>query len=203
MRFLALIISVLPCFLFAQSTTNTTDTTKPSAKAELYNFGTGNEFALKEGWKRFENSDISKVDCPKDWEVVENFMETVFLIKEATANKEDVFAENVNLVRTTAQSSKSDDADFSLNNFVEETLVDHRNYFEEFELLEQKDGRYQKIKAVILILKGKANDIHFKIKQCFFILNDYIYTFTFTSQKDSFDDYISTANDIYKSLIIK
>lgn len=200
MKFLALLFSVLPCFLFAQFTT---DTIKPSAKAELYNFGTGNDFALKEGWKRFENDDISKVDCPKDWEVVENFMETVFLIKETTTNKGDLFAENVNLVRTTAQSSKSDDADFSLNNFVEETLVDHRNYFEDFELLEQKDGRYQTQKAIVLIFKGKANEINFKIKQCFFLLNEYVYTFTFTSQTDSFDEYISMANDIYKSLIIK
>ena len=208
MKFLALILSVLPCCLLAQIGTNTTiDTTEPSVLSKLYEvdsmtFGNAGSVKLQEGWKRFNNEHVSNVDFPKNWKIVENFMETVFLIKEPIIEEEngDVFAENVNLVREFAQSSKSDDANFSLNNYVEEKIVEHRNYFEDFDIIEHKDGLYRNDRAVILLFTGKASNIEFKIKQCFFLLNEHVYIFSFTAQTDQFDNYLPIATDIYKSL---
>lgn len=198
MKLLTLILSVIPWFIFAQTETRTneTDTVKPSV-AELYNFGTVNSNALKEGWKRFDNELIDRVHYPKDWEIFENFMGTVLMIKSPLSGKDDAFAENISL---TSQPISSSNQTLTIEEFIKKRGEENEKYFEEFEVVEEFDGFYMNDTAKIIVFTGIKNDVAFKIKQYFFVKGKFIYLYTYSAEVSVFEELEEVEKDIYKSL---
>jgi len=198
MKLLTLLLSVIPCFIFAQVQieTNKTDTVKPSS-AELYSFGTVNTNSLKEGWKKFDNELIDRVHYPKDWEIFENFMGTILMITSPLSSKDDAFAENITLI---SQSIKSSNTILTLEEFIKSRSDENKNYFDEFEVVEESDDFYLKSPAKVVIFKGKKNDVLFKIKQYFFTKGEIFYLYTYSAEVDVFEEYEQISADVYKSL---
>jgi hypothetical protein len=198
MKLLTLILSVIPCFIFAQTQTetNTADTIKPSSE-ELYTFGTGNTNTLKEGWEKFDNELIGRVHYPNDWKIVENFMGTLFMITSPLSEKDDVFAENISL---TSQSITASNQTLTLEKFIVNQKKENNNYFEEFEVVEESDSFYLNDPAKVVVFTGNKNDVSFKIKQYFFIKGNFAYIYTYYAEINVFKQFNNIATDIYKSL---
>jgi hypothetical protein len=199
MKLLTLILSVIPCFIFAQTEGERSeiDTIKPSLD-ELYHFGTTNSGALKEGWKKFDNELIDRVYYPKDWEIFENFMGTVFMIT-SPLSETDAFAENISLTR---QAIKTSTQTLTLESYVEIRTQENQKYLENFDIIEERDGSYLNDPAKIVVSTGKKDDVLFKIKQYFFIKGNWIYLYTYSAELDVFEEFESIDEDIYKSLRI-
>lgn len=200
MKLLTLILSVVPCFIFAQTQkgTSTIDTIKPVA-AELYNFGMVNTSALKKGWKKFDNELVDRVHYPKDWEIFENFMGTIFMITSPLSEKDDAFAENVSLTRHGPTTSTKT---LTLEEFIEKRTNDTENYLENFKIVEESDAFYLNTPAKIVVFTGEKDEVLFKIKQCFFIKGDWIFLYTYSAEVDVYESFKDINKDIYKSLRI-
>lgn len=163
----------------------------------LYNFGAALHSA-KEGWREANSTTVKKIHHPKDWEFVENFLGTIFIIKSPLTSKTDDFSENVTL---TKEVMNKNGLLLSLEKYVANKIKEHQSYFENLTIItENSMAQHLEQPSEVLLFTAQKNETTFKILQHFFVKNGMVYIFSYTAEVDLFDTYKAIANDIFKSL---
>ncbi len=153
---------------------------------------------IPENWKLLDESGYS-IQYPDTFELNKSGqmgMSFLILSKQTSAN--DLFRENINLIIQDLSGQN-----ITLDDYVKISENQINTLISEGNLIESKRFSDKNKEFHRMIYSGKQGQLNLKWQNLFWIVNKKAYVLTLTCEVNQYDKYVSTAEKIMKTFIIK
>jgi serine/threonine-protein kinase len=136
-----------------------------------------------------------RIMYPPDWEKMEAYMNTVVLFRSPPEDDSDIFQENLNIV--TGETEPMD-----IGDFTDANIDEIEQSFPGVEILERGSATLAGNPAKKVLFGLVQGQYDLRLLQLYTIKGSTAYVITYTAEKDTYDEYLETAQTMINTFEI-